>query len=326
MDSAERRRILFGAFVMSSGLRAGIDCGSNSTRLLVIDDGEVVAREMRITKLGAGVDADKLLTRQGRDRVLAVLGEFSSQLRRLGVSPSKVRIGATSAVRDSTNRDDFVEEILSVIPCQVDVLSGEEEARLTYLGASDPTFSNSGRLLFADIGGGSTELILGEGLPGTQPQVATSLDVGCVRLTERFLHSDPPEALELSQAITYTTSALEEACGHFPDLRLAQGLVGLAGTVSSVAMVFQGLPEYDRLRVHGFCLRRTEVEEVFRTLATESALDRSFNPGLESGRVQTIVGGMCVLVSIMRFFSFDMCRVSESDILDGLAMTAGQSG
>jgi exopolyphosphatase/guanosine-5'-triphosphate,3'-diphosphate pyrophosphatase len=146
-----------------------------------------------------------------------------------------------------------------------------------------------------------------------------SVDVGCVRLTERFLHSDPPTPEELSAAITVTTAHLEDVARILPATREARCLVGLAGTVTTVAAVELGLQEYDRDRTHHLRLTRAAAEDVFRTLATEARADRIHNPGLEEARADVIVGGCCVLVAVMRFFEADELLVSEADLLDGLA-------
>ena len=166
-----------------------------------------------------------------------------------------------------------------------------------------------------DIGGGSTEFIVGT----TEPEGLVSVDVGCVRLTERFLHSDPPKAEELSAAISVTLAHLEDVVRELPAAREARRLVGLAGTVTTVAAVELGLPAYDRERTHHFRLTRAAAEEVFRTLATEARADRIHNPGLEEARADVIVGGCCVLVAVLRFFEADELLVSEADLLDGLA-------
>jgi len=168
--------------------------------------------------------------------------------------------------------------------------------------------------LVVDIGGGSTEFVLGT----DAPVGLVSIDVGCVRITEQFLHSDPPAAEELSTAVSVVRDHLTDVEREIRELREAKTLVGLAGTVSSVAAIEQGLHEYDRDRIHHFRLTRAAVEDVFRTLATESADERRHNPGLEAERVDVIVGGVVVLATVLRTFGFDEMLVSEEDILDGL--------
>jgi exopolyphosphatase / guanosine-5'-triphosphate,3'-diphosphate pyrophosphatase len=168
--------------------------------------------------------------------------------------------------------------------------------------------------LVVDIGGGSTEFVLGT----DAPDGVISIDIGCVRITEQFLHSDPPAPEELSAAVSVVRDHLTDVEREIPNLRDAKTLVGLAGTVTTVAAVEQGLPAYDRERIHHFRLTRAAVEDVFRTLALESADQRRHNPGLEPGRVDVIVGGTIVLAAVLRVFGFDEMLVSEDDILDGL--------
>jgi exopolyphosphatase/guanosine-5'-triphosphate,3'-diphosphate pyrophosphatase len=197
-----------------------------------------------------------------------------------------------------------------------ELLSGAEEARLSFLGAT-ASLTEVGATppyLVVDIGGGSTEFVLGT----DAPVGLISVDMGCVRITEQYLHSDPPAPEELSTAVSIVRDHLGDVERAIPDLREAHTLVGLAGTVSTVAAVEQGLPEYDRDRIHHFRLTRAAVEDVFRTLATERADDRRHNPGLEAERVDVIVGGTAVLATVMRTFEFDELLVSEEDILDGI--------
>ena len=167
------------------------------------------------------------------------------------------------------------------------------------------------------MGGGSTELSVG----AAACEAAMSLDVGCVRLTEKYLHSDPPLPEELHACISVTGAHLDDVDREMPAARQARTFVGLAGTISTAAAVEQGLHTYDRDKIHHFELTKAAAEDVFRTLATEARADRAHNPGLEPGRVDVIVGGMAILVKIMRHFGFESCLVSESDILDGMVLS-----
>ena len=198
-----------------------------------------------------------------------------------------------------------------------ELLSGDEEGQLSFAGATSGLDAQDGPFLVCDIGGGSTELIVGT----TAVEGGRSLNIGSVRLTEQLLHGDPPRAEELSNAVGYARDELEELRAQLPILDGARRLVGVAGTITTVAAVEQGLAEYDRDRIHHFVLTKAAAEDVFRTLATESVEDRKFNPGLDPGRADVIVGGCIILVSVMRVFGFHECLVSESDILDGLAAT-----
>jgi exopolyphosphatase/guanosine-5'-triphosphate,3'-diphosphate pyrophosphatase len=198
-----------------------------------------------------------------------------------------------------------------------ELLSGEDEARLSFAGATSQLDPADGPFLVVDIGGGSTEFAVGT----TEPESVLSLDIGSVRLTEKFIHHDPPAAEELSQIVSLTKDYLEDVVREMPTSVEAKRFVGLAGTVSTVAAVEQGLAVYDTDRIHHFVLTREAAEDVFRTLATEKRADRIHNPGLEEARADVIVAGTAILVSVMRFFDFDECLVSEADILDGLVLS-----
>ena len=291
---------------------AAIDCGTNSTRLLISDGVTSFERLMRITRLGAGVGSSGRLAPESIERVLDCLAEYRSVMDRYQLSGC--RITATSAARDASNRDDFFAPAEEIIGVPVELLAGEEEGRLSFLGATAELDAGLGPFVVVDIGGGSTEFSVGHsGFEG-----AVSVDVGCVRMTEQFLHSDPPKAEELSDCLGVLGLHWDDVRALLPAVSSARTFVGLAGTVSTAASVEQGLAEYDRDAVHHFMLTKAAVEDVFRTLATESLADRRHNPGLEEHRADVIVGGMCVLVSIMRSFGFTDCLVSEADILDGL--------
>jgi exopolyphosphatase/guanosine-5'-triphosphate,3'-diphosphate pyrophosphatase len=298
---------------------AAIDCGTNSTRLLVSDGQRTLERLMRITRLGQGVDQSRRLAPDAIERTLAVLREYRSVMDRFGVE--QVRMTATSAARDASNREDFfvpAKEIIGVAP---ELLAGDEEGRLSFLGATAELDPAGGPFLVVDIGGGSTEFVVGT----TEPVGVVSADIGCVRLTEKFLPSDPPAPEELANAIGVVRDTLDEVRRTVPAIDDAKRLVGLAGTVTTMAAIEIGLAEYDRDRIHHFVLTHAAAEDVFRTLATEPRDRRVHNPGLEEARADVIVGGAIVLVTLMRHFGFDECLVSEADILDGLIMSQLQS-
>lgn len=298
---------------MSGPVVAAIDCGTNSTRLLVTDGSRAVERLMRITRLGEGVDGTGRLSPDAIARTVSVLREFRSAMDRDGVQA--VRMSATSAVRDASNREQFMAAAEDVVGIRPEVLSGMEEGRLAFAGATAELDPSNGPFLVVDIGGGSTELVVGR----DEPVGVESMDVGCVRITEKFLHHDPPRPEELSDALMEVRDQLEDAVRAVPELNDAQQMIGLAGTVTTVAAVELGLTEYDRDRIHHFWLTRAAAEDVFRTLATESRASRLGNPGLEEARADVIVGGCVVLVAVLRYFDLSGCLVSESDILDGLA-------
>jgi exopolyphosphatase/guanosine-5'-triphosphate,3'-diphosphate pyrophosphatase len=295
---------------------AAIDCGTNSTRLLVSDGGShTIERLMRITRLGRGVDATGALAPEAVNRTLEVLREYRQVMDATGVE--RVRMTATSAARDAGNREEFFAAAEEIVGARPELLTGDEEARLSFAGATAQLDPTAGPFLVVDIGGGSTEFAVGS----TAPESVVSVDIGCVRLTEKFIHHDPPAPEELSQVISVTKDYLEDVAREMPAALEAERFVGLAGTVSTVAAVEQGLAEYDTERIHHFVLTHDAAEDVFRTLATEKRADRIHNPGLEEARADVIVAGTAILVSIMRFFAFDECLVSEADILDGLVLS-----
>lgn len=297
-------------------MRVGaIDMGTNSTRLLVGDGqgGEVttVDRRMQITRLGAGVDAGRRLDADAVTRTVETVREYREAMDGHGVE--RFRAVATSAVRDASNARELFGPLAEILGQEPEMLSGDAEGRLSFAGAT-AVLDEPGPFLVVDIGGGSTEFIAGT----IEPDGLTSLDLGCVRITEQFLHSDPPRAQELSQAVQTVRLHLTDVDRLVPMAGDAKTLVGLAGTVTTVAAIEMGLPEYDAERIHHYRLTREAAEDVFRTLATAPAAERRHNPGLEEGRVDVIVGGCVVLVAVMRHFEFEEMLVSEADILDGL--------
>jgi len=300
---------------------AAIDCGTNSTRLLIAESSDdargftILDRRMRITRLGQGVNATKMLAPEAIERTAAVLREYRAAMDELGVE--RVRITATSAARDAANRDDFFLVAKEIVGVEPELLSGDEEARLSFRGATADLDPADGPFLIVDIGGGSTEFVVGT----TEPEAALSVDIGCVRITEQELHHDPPLAEELSIALSLIDAYLDDVDREVPGASEARTFVGLAGTITTVAAVEIGLAEYDRERIHHFHLTHAAAEDVFRTLATESHDDRLGNPGLDPGRADVIVAGCCILVAIFRHWGFDECLVSEADILDGLALS-----
>jgi exopolyphosphatase/guanosine-5'-triphosphate,3'-diphosphate pyrophosphatase len=303
---------------------AAIDIGTNSVRLLVgeprVDDGSrpsltTTERLMRITRLGAGVDANGALDPAAVERTLAVLREYAGRMRAHGVE--RVRVTATSAARDAANRDDLFDEAEAMVGARPELLSGDDEARLSFLGATSDLDPADGPYLVVDIGGGSTEFAFG----AERFEAGLSTEMGCVRFTERYLDHDPPRPEELVAALSVAEAYVDDVRQAIPAAASAQRFVGLAGTVTTAAAVEIGLATYDRDRIHHFVLTKEAVEDVFRTLATEGRAARLANPGLEEARADVIVGGLCVLVTIMRRMGFDECLVSEADILDGLALS-----
>ncbi len=334
---------------------ASIDIGTNSTRLLVAEcDGRKtfpVLREMRITRLGEGVDATGLLAPQAVLRTISVIEEYVSMTK--GHLPVAVRAAATSALRDCQNREEFLESVEERCGLRPEILSGPEEARLSFLGAvSDVEGSGSGRMRFLvfDIGGGSTEIIVdGYGDEGScgapedsemegsekefdmpaqsagieiepERQIrVVSVDVGCVRMSERFLSEDPPSPIHLAKMETFIVSQLEPVVKNLCASKCDRA-IGLAGTVTTVSAIVQGIAEYDSSLIHGSSLRIEDVERAYLELARMPLAKRRKVPGLDPGRADVIVGGIGVLKSIMRLVGFDNITVSEKDILDGMVI------
>lgn len=297
---------------------AAIDCGTNSTRLLVAEpDGDggfrTLERLMVITRLGQGVDAAGHLHPDAIDRTVAVLRDYREVMDRFGVTPERTRISATSAARDASDRQAFFEPAAAAVGAEPELLTGDEEGRLTFLGATAGLDPSLGPFAVVDIGGGSTEVSLVDG--------SMSVDIGCVRFTELYVESDPPQPEELHACIAVTTEHLKDVERELPGVADARTFVGVAGTISTVAAVEIGLPAYDRDRIHHFELTREAAEDVFRTLATEPRADRIHNPGLEEARADVIVAGCAILVTVFRHFGLDSMLVSEADILDGLILS-----
>jgi exopolyphosphatase/guanosine-5'-triphosphate,3'-diphosphate pyrophosphatase len=297
---------------------AAIDCGTNSTRLLVVDaHGRTVDRRMRITRLGQGVDAGGRVVPEAVERVTAVLAEYRAAMEEHHVDPADTMLVATSAARDAANRDELFAALRDAAGVEPTLLTGDAEARLSFTGATADLPPGPVPVLVADIGGGSTELVVGT--PGEEPHAAVSLDVGSVRLTERWFEADPPGPEALANAIGEVRDALADADVLHPELATAERFLGLAGTVTTVAALDQGLLAYDRDAIHHYDLTREAAEDWFRTMAMATRDERLGNPGLEEARADVIVGGMCVLQAIFRHYDLERCLVSEADILDGVA-------
>jgi exopolyphosphatase/guanosine-5'-triphosphate,3'-diphosphate pyrophosphatase len=297
---------------------AAVDCGTNSTRLLVVRaSGEVAAREMRITRLGAGVDASRRLRPDAIGRTLDVLKDYRAIMDAEEVT--RARLVATSAVRDASNPEAFLEPASEVVGVRAEVLSGDEEGRVSYEGATGDLPAIAGQTVVIDIGGGSTEIVTR--VDGAI--VAISLDIGCVRLTERFLRSDPPTAEEIGAARGAIEVELGRAAQRIPVLAHVGSrdrLVGLAGTVSTLASLELGLVHYQRDRIHHSVLPRSSVEKWCDLLGAERVRERAERAAITEGREDVIFGGVLVLRETMSRFALTECIVSEADILDGLVL------
>lgn len=295
---------------------AAIDCGTNSTRLLVVDaDRSPLERLMQITRLGAGVDSTGRLAPEAVERCVSVLREYRQIMDKYGVA--KGRLVATSATRDASNGAEFLSAAHKVTGLEPELLTGPDEGRLAMAGAVSDLEGDPGPFLILDIGGGSTELVAGSGQDDPDLSVE-SLQVGCVRITERYLASDPPAPNELRQAEAFVNGLLEAAIAEHPRFLAAHRLVGLAGTVTTLASLNLGLEVYDLDQVHHAVLRAGDVYDWYRTLAAEVREARLDRAGMVPGREDVIVGGALILAMVMTRFGLDECLVSEADILDGM--------
>ena len=290
-----------------------LDFGTNTTRLLITDGDAVEVRAHRVTGIGRGLSRTGRLNETGVERVLEAVTEFNSLILKNGVK--KIRAVATSAARDAENRDDLFKPVSEILSHELELLSGEEEARYGFLGATKGLPPDGGPFLVLDIGGDSTEFAYGT----ASPEMYRSVDMGSVRFTEQFLISDPPKPEELSGAIQVARLHLDDIDREQTLMGRANSLVGVAGTITTIAAIEIGLEKYDPLVIDRFVLTRKAAEDVFRTLATEALEQRKYNPGLEPARADVIVAGCCILVAVMRHWEIEECLVRESDLLDGLA-------
>ncbi|MFV0129538.1 exopolyphosphatase [Streptomyces sp. HMX112] len=296
---------------------AAIDCGTNSIRLLVADadpaGGELadLDRRMTIVRLGQDVDRTGRLAPEALERTFAACREYAAVIEEYGAE--KVRFVATSASRDAENRDDFVRGVLDILGVEPEVITGDQEAEFSFTGATRE-LTGTDRYLVVDIGGGSTEFVVGD----THVRAARSVDIGCVRLTERHVRHDPPTPREVEAIRADITAALDLAERTVP-LRDARTLVGLAGSVTTVAAIALGLPEYDSAAIHRSRIPYDQVASVVRRLLTAGHDERSAIPVMHPGRVDVIGAGALILLEIMDRIGAREVVVSEHDILDGIA-------
>lgn len=296
---------------------AAIDCGTNSVRLLVLDrSGRELGRRMKVTRLGEGVGRTGRLSDDAIDRTLGALAEYRQEMDSHGVGP--VAASATAAARDATNSAAFLGAAEEVIGVPLRVLSGKEEGALSFSGATSALSAGEPVTVF-DVGGGSTELVSGR--PGEPPHTVVSLPVGCVRLTERFLHHDPPTEAEVELATREADEIMAHAVAEHPDLARNSALIGLAGTVTTLAALALGLDRYERRLVHRSTLTLEQIFDWTQKLAGEAPAERRRNGLMEPGRADVIVGGAIAVAAVMKATQADRCTVSESDILDGMAAT-----
>ena len=291
---------------------AAIDIGSNSTNLLIVNQsGQTLERIVRSTRLGANIATTGALSAESMQRTLECLSEYESLIKQHKVS--RRRTVATAACRVANNTSQFFAEVKKISGTEPDLISGEIEGALSFVGATSSLDEKMATLVI-DIGGASTELMVGtEAL-----DFAVSLPFGAVNLTEAELHRDPPRPEELTNAISLVSDAIDDVAHNYPLIGQIDRVVGVAGTIVTVAAVEVGQKTFDPSALHKLKLSREAVEDVFRTLATERLSDRVFNPGLPRDRADIIVGGCCVLVAVMRRLQISEIVVSQYNLLDGL--------
>jgi exopolyphosphatase/guanosine-5'-triphosphate,3'-diphosphate pyrophosphatase len=294
---------------------AAIDCGTNSVRLLIADvEGEKltdVVREMRIVRLGEGVDRTGRIGDAALARTRAALTAYGEEIANHGVT--RLKMCATSASRDASNADDFRAMVREVLGINPEVITGRQEAHLSFLGAVNGLTAEPPYLVF-DLGGGSTEFVTGR----TDVEQAISMDIGCVRMTERYLHDDPPSAAQIEAASADITAAVDVALAAVPG-RESRTLVGLAGTVTTVTALALRLPAYDAARIHHARVSYDAVAEVTASLLGMTVASRLALPVMHPGRADVIAGGALILRIIMERAGHDSLVASEHDILDGIA-------
>ncbi|TSD96990.1 Ppx/GppA family phosphatase [Gordonia rubripertincta] len=305
-----------------------VDCGTNSIRLLVARAGEGgrlvdLHREMRVVRLGYGVDATGQFAPESIERTRVALADYVTTMESLGVE--KVRMVATSATRDASNRDEFFAMTADLLGCVSDgaiaeVISGDEEARLSFRGAVGELDPGSGPFVVTDLGGGSTEVVLGD-TDGVH--AAYSADIGCVRLTERTLPSDPPTTEEIAAARAFAADRLAEAFARVP-VEPARTWVGVAGTMTTLAALGAGLTEYDSEKIHLSRISLADLDRVCWDLVHMTRADRAALGPMHPGRVDVIGGGSLVTLELAKVLAeragITELVVSEHDILDGIAL------
>ncbi len=301
---------------------AAVDCGTNSIRLLLAGPGQGGqaltdrGRETTIVRLGQGVDATGEFRPEALERTFVALDRYAELVRDAGVTPERTRFVATSAARDAGNRDEFfggVEQRLGVTP---EIITGDEEARLSFAGALSRLRPEAEPVLVMDIGGGSTELIVG-GASG-EPTAAVSLDVGSVRLTERFLHGGPADPGDLDRAVRHVDALLD---GSGIDFAAVGSWIGVAGTATTLAGVHLHLEEYDRERVHGSTIGQDALADLATALSGMDVDQIRALPSMHPGRADVITAGALIARRVGLRLPVPDLLVSESDILDGIALT-----
>ena len=293
---------------------AAIDIGSNSTNLLITDrTGKTIERVVRTTRLGADLLKTGRLSSESIQRTVVCLEEYEKLILSNRITTENRRTVATAACRVAKNTDEFFTEVKRISGKEPELLSGQAEGALAFLGATSALQPPEPTLVI-DIGGASTELMVGN----EKLDIAVSLPFGAVTVTESELHRDPPRPEELTNAISMVADAVDDVAHNYPQINQVSRVVGVAGTIVTIAAVEVGQKNLDVDKLHKMRLSRDAVEDVFRTLATEPLRDRVFNPGLPKDRADIIVGGCCVLVAVMRRLQISEIIVCQYNLLDGV--------
>ena len=297
---------------------AAIDIGTNSTNLLLVDEfGEETDRRVTVTRLGRNLAATGELSEESMTATLDTLAQYMTLIRQSG--SQRILVTATEACRRARNAEQFITRARDILGVTPEIVTGDREAHLSFLGATAHLDPIDGDTLVIDIGGGSTEMIVGN---ASGVRFSVSYPIGAVTLTESHFTTDPPRPEDLTNAIGEATDHIDDLVRDHPEVLDVTRVVGVAGTIVTVAAVEIGLQSFDAGALHGFALTREAAEDVFRTLATERLSDRVANPGLAPERADIIVGGCCVLVAIMRRLKLDELTVSTHNLLDGLVADA----
>ena len=301
---------------------AAIDCGTNSIRLLIADidssNFREIYRTMEIVRLGQGVDQNKAFHPDAIARTLAAVDLFAQEISKRGVE--EIRFCATSATRDATNRELFIDGVKERLGIEPEVISGDEEARLSFIGATKEFAASDAPFLVVDIGGGSTEFVYGN----SEVEFAKSVNIGCVRMTERNIHSDPPKAEEIENARRDIQEAIAVAALTVP-ITQAKTLIAVAGTATSVAASALDLAKYDRHLIHLARVSAQQTHHVAITFAAMNAEQRSHVGFLHPGRADVFAAGSLVLSEIMKATGAKEFVASEADILDGIAWSLARN-
>jgi len=310
---------------------AAIDIGTNSARLLIGDyDRDVFSileRKMKITRLGSGLRENRTISQDSADKTLDVLKTYNELINKCKVN--KCRAVGTSVLRNAKNSSDFISSAEKILGIEVDVIGGDEEARLSFYGATKDIMRdydksdrvsqvNSKKILVLDVGGGSSEFILGE--KSSEPDFIESIDIGCVSISERYMDSDVPDAGKLNKMNNHVRRKLKNTVKKVKNLKIGY-IIGVAGTISTIAAVDLKLDEYDSDKIHKHVLEFGKIKEIYNYLCGLNLKERKKVRGMDPGRADVIIGGAAIVINVLEMLGREFIFVSERDILDGIIYT-----